>query len=273
MHELKPLYSFSLLRSKHAQHPRYSPDSEIAPHIAEGEGLSSASTGKEAFFTVKLVSDDSGDVDLPGLWNLNPKRFIYVWISGQSQLVNAQVTNNKNGTLTARYTVDFPGDYLISVEDVDFSESSPPGTSFRPIAGSPFALVVEGEPTLDPNSLPLCEGEDGEDRLSELWMPGSWVSAHVAGRDHGVLREGWVFQPQNCVYDTFSADDFMLLAAGDELTWVVVLGGSVQRGVFLALVDMILEKKQKTYMSGSAIQKCWGWSDFRIGNLRITYQV
>ncbi|CAN0347196.1 unnamed protein product [Ectocarpus sp. 6 AP-2014] len=88
------------------------------------------------------------------------------------------------------------------------------------------------------------------------------------------MRNGWVFQPKSCVLDTFSYEDLMLLASLDnESTWLLVLGGSVQRGVFLTLIDMVLAAGQKHDISSSVLQKCWGYADVRIGNLRLTYQV
>ena len=63
------------------------------------------------------------------------------------------------------------------------------------------------------------------------------------------------------------------LASLEKETWLLVVGGSVQRGVFLALVDMILEHDQKTNLKESIIQKCWGYADVQVGNLRVTYQV
>lgn len=86
------------------------------------------------------------------------------------------------------------------------------------------------------------------------------------------MRDGWVFQPKSCVYDTFSYEDLMLLAERKKTTWILVLGGSVQRGVFLTLVDMALAQGQKDNFTSSAVGKCWGYADIQIGNLRMTYQ-
>ena len=99
------------------------------------------------------------------------------------------------------------------------------------------------------------------------------MSSNIASPTHGVMRNGWVFQPKTCVHDTFSYDDLMLLAELEESTWLLVLGGSVQRGVFLNLVDMVLARGQKDYFDSSALAKCWGYADIQIGKLRITYQV
>ncbi|CAM9430343.1 unnamed protein product, partial [Hapterophycus canaliculatus] len=184
--------------------------------------------------------------------------------------------------LTATYTSDFPGDYLVHIEEVLAVEHG--RGEGRPIVGSPFSLTITTDdsggkaptaPTLDVNSLPVCGSpEDTSTGIADtFWRPGTWLSSNVASPAHGVLRDGWVFQPKTCVYDTFSHDDLMELGAlTDEPTWILILGGSVQRGVFLTLIDMVLAKGQKDDIGKSVVQKCWGYADLQIGNIRLTYQ-
>eukprot|EP00903_Cladosiphon_okamuranus_P015287 g14126.t2 len=62
------------------------------------------------------------------------------------------------------------------------------------------------------------------------------------------------------------------LADLEEQTWLLILGNSVFRGLYLTLVDMILRQDQKGDLRSSALQKCWGYADFQVGNLRVTYQ-
>lgn len=184
------------------------------------------------------------------------------------QILTAEVADNGNGTLTATYEILFPGDYLIYVDVVQLSNRDE-GT---PILHSPFPLTVTGEPKLDVNALPVC-GSTEEDISDSFWRPGTWVSSNVASSVHGVTRYGWVFQPRTCVMDTFSYDDLMYLASSEQPTWLLVLGSSIHRGVFLTLVDMILAEGQKDKLGQSVIQKCWGYAEVRVGNLRVTYQV
>lgn len=150
--------------------------------------------------------------------------------------------------LTATYKSDFPGDYLVYVEEVHAIEHG--RGDGVPITGSPFALTITTDdiygkspttaPTLDVNSLPVCGSpqDTAEGIRDTFWRPGTWLSSNVASPAHGVLRDGWVFQPQTCAYDACSYDDLMHLSALDEPTWMLILGGSVQRGVFLSLVDI-----------------------------------
>lgn len=189
------------------------------------------------------------------------------------QILIAEVedSGNNDGVLTATFTCDFPGEYKVHVEQVERR------TEGRPITGSPFNLTVTGSaPTLDVNSLPVCDSpEDTNSGIEEtFWRPGTWISSNIASPAHGVARDGWVFQPKKCVFDTFSYEDFILLASlKEEPTWLLVLGNSIHRGLFLTLVDMVLAKGQKDDIFTSAMQKCWGYADLRIGNLRLTYQV
>ena len=247
----------------------YGPDVQIAPHTADGPGLHSAIAGTPASFTIRLGGENGTDPQ--GEWNVDKKRFIYVWISNEDNIFIAAVENNGDGTLTASYESSFPGTYLVYIEGVDLHNRDEFGRG-QPIVGSPFSLTVSGQPALDIDALPVCGTQD-EDVETSFWRPGSWVSSNVASPNHGVLRDGWVFQPKACVHDTFSYDDLMLLASLEEPTWLLAMGNSILRGVYLSLVDMVLARGQKDNLGSSAIQKCWGFVDIRIGNLRITYQV
>ncbi|CAN0308865.1 unnamed protein product [Ectocarpus sp. 6 AP-2014] len=186
---------------------------------------------------VLAVQDDPGvdppaiRVEIDGAFPVNP---------ANEQIFIAEVADggSKNGTLTATYKSDFPGDFLVHIDEVETSEH-----------------------------------HANNDIADTFWRPGTWLSSNVASATHGVLRNGWVFQPKSCVFDTFSHQDLMTLASLDnEQTWLLVLGGSVQRGVFLTLVDMVLVAGQKDDIDTSTLGKCWGYADVRVGNLRLTYQ-
>lgn len=251
------------------QDRQYSQDVQVAPHTADGPGLSSASTGTPASFTIRLAGENGSQPE--GDWNIDKHRFIYVWIANADQIFTAGMENNRDGTLTATYESNFPGSYLIYVEDVDLRIRTEDGNG-RPIQGSPFPLTIVGEPTIDVKALPVC-GVDEENVSSTYWRRGSWISSNIASAKHGVLRDGWVFQPRECVHETFLYEDLMLLATLEEPTWLLAVGNSILRGIYLTLVDMVLARGQKDELGTSVIEKCWGFADIKIGNLRLTYQV
>ena len=194
--------------------------------------------------------------------------FFYVWIASEDQIFTAEVVNNGDGTLVATYESAFHGEYLVNVEAVVVSNHDEGVT----IKGSPFSLTITGDPAVGIDALPTCEIGDGNGE-DFFWNTGTWVSSNIASAEYGVTRDGWVFQPRTCVYDTFLYDDLMLLASLSEPTWLLILGGSVQRGLYLMLIDMILAQGQKDDFGSNSIQKCWGYADITVGNLRVTYQV
>eukprot|EP00904_Undaria_pinnatifida_P003348 jgi/Undpi1/13013/HiC_scaffold_7.g02677.m1 len=193
---------------------------------------------------------------------------MYVWIGNEDQIFIAEVVNNFDGTLTATYESSFPGTYSVHIEVVMFKRRD----EGVPITGSPFELTIRGKPSINLETLAVCGTDDEEDISSTFWRTGTWISSNIASKTHGVLRDGWVFQPRTCVHDTFSYEDIVLLANMEQPTWILILGGSVQRGVFLTLVDMALAQGQKDDFDSSALAKCWGYADIKMGNLRLTYQ-
>eukprot|EP00903_Cladosiphon_okamuranus_P020050 g18416.t1 len=247
------------------QEHAYRSDAEPSPHIASGPGLHEATTGRPASFTIELF-DDAG-MPILGPWSHNEQKFMYVWIANEDQILIAEVVDNGNGTLTATYESLFPGDYLVYVEEVRLNNHD----EGIPVLDSPFRLTVTGAPKLDTDDLPACHSIE-QDLPDSFWRPGTWVSSNIASPAHGVTRCGWVFQPKTCVLDTFSYEDLMYVASAEQPTWLLVLGSSIQRGVFLMLVDMILAEGQKDELESSTIQKCWGYAEVRVGNLRVTYQ-
>lgn len=64
----------------------------------------------------------------------------------------------------------------------------------------------------------------------------------------------------------------MAVYAGDKerpKQWILVLGASVIRGVFLSAVDHLVNGKRGEF---EGISKCWGRLDVEVGNIRLTYQ-
>lgn len=293
----------------------YGPDIAVAPHTAAGPGLTHATTGTPTYFTIRLAAPaairlaaedndgnnsgsstreeeqqhsggssgsgggDGEEGEEPDWdYNLDKKRFIYVWVASRDNVFIAAVENNGDGTLTASYETSFPGDYLVHIEDVNLRIKGDDFGRGRPITGSPFSLTVSGEPAIDVDALPMCgSGSTGNDELEDMesafWRTGSWVSSNIAAQSHGVLRDGWVFQPKTCAYEAFSHEDILLLAGLEERTWLLAMGNSILRGVFLTLMDMALAEGQKDDFSTSVVKKCWGFIDLHIGNLRLSYQV
>jgi len=140
----------------------------------------------------------------------------------------------------------------------------------------PFPILIsEGKPGLGMSlleerirSMRPCQTKDNLNIYSQ-W-DGDWL-----GPDfdlHEQVRSGWSFLPSprmNCKLETFTKE---MLQAIPEKKSIYILGRSVERGVFLSLVDMLLDFKEAEKLKDSVINKCWGRASVSKGNLEMMYQ-
>ena len=73
----------------------------------------------------------------------------------------------------------------------------------------------------------------------------------------------------NCKLETF---DTQSLRSLPEKKSIYILGRSVERGIFLSLVDIMLEEHEKRFLPRSILGKCWGRASITKGNMRVVYQ-
>jgi len=73
----------------------------------------------------------------------------------------------------------------------------------------------------------------------------------------------------NCKLETFDAQSLRSLP---EKKSIYILGRSVERGIFLSLVDIMLEEHEKRFLEDSVVGKCWGRASITKGNMRVVYQ-
>ena len=73
----------------------------------------------------------------------------------------------------------------------------------------------------------------------------------------------------NCKVETFNTNDIRSIPKKRS---IYILGTSIQRGIFLSLVDIMLDNAEKEHLSKSVIEKCWGRMLVQKGNLEVVYQ-
>ncbi|KAI9033183.1 hypothetical protein DFJ74DRAFT_156942 [Hyaloraphidium curvatum] len=158
-----------------------------------------------------------------------------------------------------QHTFDLPGTYSISIDLI-----TPKG--FIPVQDRRgFNISVTGA-SFRRREKPRCRSGPTD---NGLWLRcGSTFSAGI----RNCLRWGWVFEPSDCHYEIWSHGDlkrkfFSNSKAGKR--WIVFLGDSVMRGVFLSAVDLLLNT---TGGELHTIAKCWGRLDVEWGRIRLTYQ-
>jgi len=119
-------------------------------------------------------------------------------------------------------------------------------------------------------SMPPCQSiEERFDGYSR-WN-GDWIGPETK-LDVGKIRTGWGFLPSRemgCKIETFSKEDLLSIP---EKKSIYVIGTSRERGVFLSLVDMLLEPKEKEHFGDSVVGQCWGRAVVEKGNMKVSYQ-
>ncbi|KAJ8050907.1 hypothetical protein HOLleu_04286 [Holothuria leucospilota] len=229
--------------------------------IAFGEGLTHASVGEIASFTIKSINSSFPPMIV----------FSALAVSDNHLFVADPLPNNQGSHETSfTYTPSMEGEYDFYTEEV----ANVKGDQYQ-IPGSPFQLIVHGSKVKEEekkkltDSLPSCQTIP-QNTLS--WVEGSWKTRKIVGSKHGVLRSGWVFQPKICSFDTFTTEELAIAAASSEPRSIIILGSSTDRGIFLSLVDLILSDRQKYDFNESDLTKCWGFAELQVGSLRIVYQ-
>eukprot|EP00667_Euglena_gracilis_P006945 EG_transcript_7011 len=234
-------------------------------HTVSGPGLRRAHTKQRTFFDIQ--------------WAAGARTALYIWAANEHYMFAGEV-NTVDGKMVGSYIVDYPGEYELHVEEFWWSQHQTDDPNlhrcgndrYAVLPGSPFRLNVTGEPAnaiTAPQRLPRCISQKGW-LFGHGWLDGAWVSARLASHRDNVLRYGWVYQPRYCSFDVFS-HQHLQAAAQAAPKWLVFLGTSIQRGIFLTLVDLLLNSAQKAGVYDSITFKCWGWADFRFGNLRLSY--
>jgi hypothetical protein len=102
--------------------------------------------------------------------------------------------------------------------------------------------------------MPPCQTVDNRQDLYTVW-DGSWVGPKMH-RDVPGMRTGWYFLPSkdmHCNIEYFTDEE---LRRNPTEKSIYVLGSSKERGIFLSLVDMILDGEEKERLHDSVIAKC-----------------
>ncbi|XP_071811537.1 uncharacterized protein [Apostichopus japonicus] len=198
------------------------------------------------------------------------KTILSVLAVGENHIFAANHLNfSVDGSLmTFTYTPKVPGLYNLFVEEINANAQ-------LQIPGSPFRLVVEGDPVYavqlgrNADKLPSCQTMQ---LTRPSWLDGEWITGNIAGLKRGVLRSGWVFQPDWCSFDIFTTKDLAMAAEMTSPKKIAVLGSSIERGIFFSLVDLLLAKEEKYNLTKSDFRECWGHAHVEVGNLTLLYQ-
>ena len=117
--------------------------------------------------------------------------------------------------------------------------------------------------------LPPCQNVQRMDVYTK-W-DGVWIGPDMHSPED-TLRNKWSFLPDgdvDCKIETFSDREFKLLT---EEKRIYILGNSKERGIFLSLVDLLLDGEEKTELKESVISQCWGRAVVSKYHMNVMYQ-
>ena len=158
---------------------------------------------------------------------------------------------------------DFP-QKLAPINRPSFSCPPPPS----PTEPSPEAAVDK-----EASSSSAAAALDPPHRCSGLPDSGEWMRCTAEGlvAPYACLRWGWTFRPDSgCYYDNWSQQELSAYATAKATPWqwIVFVGSSKLRGVFLSAADYLVKSNPGEFL---AISKCWGRMDVQLGHFKLTY--
>lgn len=182
----------------------------------------------------------------------------------------------------------FDGPYYVIVHELPNHVDSNIPTLPLP-SPSPMKVQIDNKPGIASwiiardrlHSMPPCSALNRQG-LYTTW-DGEWIGPDV-NSGLGALRTGWYLIPgtqMGCKIDMYNDVDLMhvphVLRHDNQEQQIrqkpiYILGTSRERGVFLSLVDMLLNGEEKQYLENSVINKCWGRASVQKHNLQVVYQ-
>lgn len=200
--------------------------------------------------------------------------------TGSASLVAAREdTDTGGGAFSYEWRPVFPGRYDVHVHEIRTDGSSP---SVQPRS---YPVFVDEGPNPDVGiaalemrlrSPPCADRPNGNiyyDGLYSNW-DGDWL-----GPDFNLdeaLRTGWTFLPKgnnmNCRIESYTRDDLKRIPGDKKLKRIHIYGNDVTRGVFLSLVDLMLEPNEKEEFERSIVGECAGRMTVSKGMLAVAYK-
>eukprot|EP00984_Skeletonema_dohrnii_P000080 scaffold27_cov125-Skeletonema_dohrnii-CCMP3373.AAC.1 len=188
----------------------------------------------------------------------------------------ATLLSQKKGMLVYSWRPSFESTYEIYVHELERNRY---GAHVKTplIKPSPLSVTIspdqtnttsEGIESLEERARNMIPCQSVTDMKVFSRFDGDWIGPNV-NIEADALRTGWTFVPSevmNCTFETFSQQDLLSIP---EKKSIHVIGTSKERGVFLALADLLLSDDEKFYMHKSVIGQCWGRVNITKGNLEL----
>eukprot|EP00984_Skeletonema_dohrnii_P033825 scaffold31714_cov78-Skeletonema_dohrnii-CCMP3373.AAC.1 len=188
----------------------------------------------------------------------------------------ATLLSQKKGMLVYSWRPSFAATYEVYVHELERNrygahvktpliKPSPLSVTISPDKTNTTSEGIESLEERARNMIP-CQSVTHMNVFSRF--DGDWIGPNV-NIEADTLRTGWTFVPSkamNCTFETFSQQDLLSIP---EKKSIHVIGTSKERGVFLALADLLLTDDEKFHIHKSVIGQCWGRVNITKGNLEL----
>ena len=216
----------------------------------------------ENYYSVTVTSYNSytGSATLSNSWSNNDEfgmknSLVYIWkpiFASSYDIIVREINQNSKDTTP----LVSPGVYPIYISEGKRAE------------GIGMSILNDRI-----SNMPTCQSIiTTNDNQVYSHFEGDWLGPNF-GLDSSSLRTGWSFLPSSetmgCKFDTYTPTLIQSIPTPKK---IYIMGRSVERGVFLSLIDLMLSSSEKEHLANSKIGTCWGRASVTKNNLQVTYQ-
>lgn len=211
----------------------------------------------------------------------NDSMSIFLWLKTRGgQILTAEVAERRNSTSFSGFVqLQDPGIYEVHALVILLS-----GTqrtfNLTQAGGSPGVLRAARNQEINRSSQRWAEKRRCQ--LGVDQVKGRWMQIPKASEcNFGCARDRWYYVSTNChwhVHSPREIHEMTRFLPPTEPLWLVMVGTSITRGSFQSLVDSLVPEAweltagEKNVPGVGTSVKCWGWLDFQVGGLRLSFQ-
>jgi hypothetical protein len=271
-------------------------------HVAKPASLSNQNTALVWIVHAQRNTQYSVMAVVPGQYTKAALQLPTIYSKNTNNNTNTPTRRHNNKKIRFLLQLPFAAEYQLLVHEIQptlskqYPRRIPPFLLSDRFLSVPDSLAAAATTTtIDnvatstlPHPLPPPPCQSVAHQALLPWQ-GDWIGPRAATaqqRRQSALRTGWSFVPNDCVLETFTPRELHEIsisapptygttttsAPTTDSTTIAVLGTSRERGIFLSMVDMMLNETEKASLRESKAGKCWGRASVRLNNLKVIYQ-
>ena len=207
---------------------------------------------------------------------------VFLWLkSRRGHILTAEIAERRNSTRFSGFVqLQDPGLYEVHALVVLYNKAQKTFNLTQAV-GSPRVLqAARSNQTVNRSGQSWAEKrwcQLGVDQIKGRWMQ----IPRASECNFGCTRDKWHYVSTNChwhVHSPREIHEMTRLLPPTEPLWLVMLGSSITRGSFQSLVDSLVPGAWQLVAGVNNVPgrgtslKCWGWLDFQVAGLRLSFQ-